>query len=131
MAARWQTGTGRRWECVCGHESDVQYRDCPPPVDVDNSPARIAERMHAQHIADALAEQYAPGDPAPPPEQIAMWRALAEGAEDEHTATLHPHEVIALLDALTRAEARAEARAIQTAYWRERAGQPHERVAIP
>lgn len=53
---------------------------------------------------------------------IAMWRQIAiDAGDDPYANTLHPDEVIALLDALTRAEAQSETRRQQTKYWQERA----------
>lgn len=53
---------------------------------------------------------------------IAMWRQIAiDAGDDPYANTLHPDEVVALLNALTRAEAQSETRRQQTVYWQERA----------
>lgn len=56
--------------------------------------------------------------------------AAQEPTGDEHYAnTLHPDEVVALLDALARAEAQSETRRLDMEYWQERAEGFEARIA--
>ena len=53
LSHRW-VGDGVTIQCVCGHES--QARIGTGPFDSENNSHRDAERMHAQHIANAITD---------------------------------------------------------------------------
>lgn len=53
---RW-VGDGVKIECVCGHTSHATFDLTSGPITEDNNNHRDAERMHAQHVAQVLAEQ--------------------------------------------------------------------------
>lgn len=53
---RW-VGDGVRIECHCGHESSARWDPAAGPIDAENNTHRVADRLHAVHVADMLAAQ--------------------------------------------------------------------------
>lgn len=52
----WNIGTGTAVECACGHRSTAlttEFLDAP--LTSEMNPRRVAERRHAEHVADMLA----------------------------------------------------------------------------
>lgn len=52
----WNSATDVTVECLCGHESVATFDEfLDTPLDRENSPLRVAQKRHAEHVGSHLA----------------------------------------------------------------------------